>query len=247
MLLIVSAPTLIWSGSQGSTWNTSTPNWNKNGAAAAYSSDSFAVVFADNPANASSGTAGVSLANGSTFQPLSVTFQNTAATAYLLGGSGTLGGASTSVAILGGGNVTLSSSNAYLYAGSTAVNNGSTLVLGGTLANSPVSVTGGNVGGAGSINQTLGLSGASNLMAGSNLTVAGLTTVGGAPSRSPAAARSTPTAGWPSPAARLPPPTSAARSTSAPRVSTTPAPPAAPSRASSAARVAWRSIMRCVR
>ncbi len=123
---------LVWAGTNGGNWDTSTTNW-LNGAAADkfYNADS--VTFTD-----AGKTGNVSLA--ATLYPGNVTVSS-ANTNYIFGGSGNLGGTAT---LTKSGTSTLTLTNANSFTGNTTINAGRLALSGSaTLASQNIVLAGG--------------------------------------------------------------------------------------------------------
>ncbi|MGA2065182.1 MAG: alkaline phosphatase family protein [Thermoguttaceae bacterium] len=133
---VFSIPRLTWTGSAGSTWNTTQTSWASGGVAAAYT-DGSQVVFDD------TGTKTAVTIQSGGVRPASVTFSNNKA-AYTFTG-GTIAGFA-SLVLNGSGTVTLSNTNSYT--GGTTINAG-TLQLGAAAAlpaAGTVTINGGTLG-----------------------------------------------------------------------------------------------------
>ncbi len=173
LVLNVAGTQLVWSGNAGGNGD-----WETSGL---WSGSTFAtgsiVAFGD---VAGGPTPLVTI--DSTIKPFAVSFTNTGATSYTIGGTGALAGA-TGMTVSGRGSVTLQGTDGaqFTYTGPTTVTNGSTLILDqSAIQDSAVTVTGSNIGttaAGGSLGKTLSLGGSSALMSGSDLSVAGQTTV----------------------------------------------------------------------
>ena len=122
------ASNLVWSGTSGSIWDTSTFNWTNSGSPDKFlSSDN--VTFDD---TASTGNVTVS----GSLQPSSVTFHNNTL-AYVLSGTGKIGG-TANLLKSGTGTLTISNTNSYnggtvISAGSVIATNASALSTSGTI------------------------------------------------------------------------------------------------------------------
>jgi autotransporter-associated beta strand protein len=114
---------LIWNGGISTAWDTSTANWFQAGASATYS-DGANVVFSDTAATATV------LVTGS-FNPGSVTFNNSVLNYNLSTASGGLIAGATGLTMSGSTNVTLATANEFT--GATVIDSG-TLILGNSLA-----------------------------------------------------------------------------------------------------------------
>ena len=170
-----------WTGAtDGTTWdNGATANWSAatdgSGAPTVYQNEPAAynlVEFNDNAAGSSHSAVTLDAA----VSPSLVVFANDTAS-YVLSGPGAISGGTTSLIVDGGGSVTLGSEITYSYGGPTSVSNGSTLLLDGTLSDSPATVSSATLGGSGTLDSSLTFSGTSTVAAASNLTVSGATIV----------------------------------------------------------------------
>ena len=128
------------------TWDVgATTNWTAGSGPTTYDDVTVTTRSLFDDSAVAPGTTAVTL--NTTVSPTDITFNNSSL-AYSVSGSGAIAGMG-GMAIKGGGSVTLNNGVTYSYSGATAVSNNSTLVLNGTLANSAVSLSGGNIGGAG--------------------------------------------------------------------------------------------------
>jgi autotransporter-associated beta strand protein len=125
---------VVWSGSAGGSWDTTTNNWLFSQTPALYE-DGDTVVFSD-----TASATNVTVANA--VRPVSVTFSNSQAS-YNISGASISG--TGNLALTGTGLVTLSSSNSY--SGLTTIAHGGTLSLANSnaLAGSTLNFTNGNV------------------------------------------------------------------------------------------------------
>jgi autotransporter-associated beta strand protein len=174
VLSAAASNTLSWVGNVNTggsfLWDIgNTLNWSNSGSTSAYNEGN-RVVFSNTASN-------FVVTLNQQVNPSSVTFGNLSHS-YTLAGSGGISSATFGMAVNGGGGVTFLNNNAYTSA--TAVTNGSTLTVNGSLPNSNVFVTGASIGGTGQLAATpasLTLNGATALTAGSNLSVFGATNV----------------------------------------------------------------------
>ena len=134
--LDVSGAVLTWTGSQNSSWDTTTVNWSSSGGTATYA-DTDSVVFDDSAGGAN----GTVILSGTTFSPTSISVNNSTVS-YTLSGNGAIGG-STSLTKSGGGTLIIAmagntySGGTYLDAGVLQIAADSTL-SGGTVASGPL-------------------------------------------------------------------------------------------------------------
>ncbi len=137
-LVVSSTEPLTWQPAAG-TWNTSAQNWRDNlGNLTAYidGSPGDTVLFNDTP-----GSGPVAVTLTSSYQPASVTVNDTNAS-YTISGSGGIAGSSTSLTKNGSGTLTLATANTY--AGATAINAGTVTLSGsGTLGSGSAVTLGG--------------------------------------------------------------------------------------------------------
>ncbi len=134
--LDVTGAALTWTGSQNSSWDTTSVNWSTGGGTATYA-DPSPVVFND-----SAGTAnGTVVLSGTTFSPTTITVNNSTVS-YTLSGDGTIGG-STSLTKSGGGTLIIAMPN-NTYSGSTNLTAGvlqiaaDSTLSGGSLTSGPL-------------------------------------------------------------------------------------------------------------
>jgi autotransporter-associated beta strand protein len=140
---VVTTPNLSWNNTggtgNGATWDTTQQNWN-NGTGPATYSDGANVTFND------SNVGHYAVTLNSTVTPNSVTVNNSAGN-YVISGTGSIAGASTTLSKSGSDALTLENTGVNTYGGGTTVSAGTLLIgaAGALPANSSVSVTGGTL------------------------------------------------------------------------------------------------------
>jgi autotransporter-associated beta strand protein len=144
-LAVSSLASIVWTGSQNSSWNTTSTNWVVQGGGATQyiNSPGDSVIFDD-----SAGANTSVVINSGNVNPTSVTFANNSAT-YTISGSNSIAGA-TGLRLTGTGTVVLLNTNTFT--GATSIGPGATLQLGNGVS-----------GHDGSISQTSGISNSGSL------------------------------------------------------------------------------------
>ena len=169
-LLLSTASTAAWTGTNGGTWTTS-GNFNGSGYTNATGLSATPVSFGDGVT-----TSTVSIPGGGV-TPFSVAFSNSTATTYSFSGADSTGiSGTTPVTLNGTGTVKFTSPNTYsgittINAGTLRANNGATGSATGT-SNIYVN-SGGMLGGTGNVSGTVGLASGGNITAGVDATHAG--------------------------------------------------------------------------
>jgi autotransporter-associated beta strand protein len=136
---ITSLSSIVWTGNQSTSWDTTSTNWiqQSNGHATQYiDSPGDSVIFQDPGGNVSVATTTVAITAGDV-HPTSVTFNNNTST-YIITGNHAIAG-STGLTLNGTGNVILE--NANTFSGATSIASGGTLQLGNGTSGNDGSIT----------------------------------------------------------------------------------------------------------